>query len=44
LARKAGLKYSTLAKIARDFVKKPGVQIVAKIAKVLGVTVEDLLK
>jgi len=44
LARKAGLKYSTLAKIEGDFVKKPGVQMVAKIAKVLGVSVEDLLK
>ena len=27
-----------------DFVKKPGVQMVAKIAKALGVSVEDLLK
>ena len=44
LARKAGLKYSTLAKIEGDFVKKPGVQMVAKIAKVLNVTVENLLK
>ena len=44
LARKAGLKYSTLAKIEGDFVKKPGVQMVAKIAKVLGVAIEDLLK
>jgi len=44
LARKAELKYSTLAKIEGDFVKKPGVQMVAKIAKVLGVSVEDLLK
>ena len=38
LARKAELKYSTLAKIEGDFVKKPGVQIVAKIAKALGVS------
>ena len=44
LARKADLKYSTLAKIEGDFVKKPGVQMIAKIAKVLGVSVEDLLK
>ena len=35
---------TSLAKIERDFVKKPGVQMVAKIAKVLGVSVEDLLK
>jgi len=27
-----------------DFIKKPGVQMVAKIAKVLGVSIEDLLK
>jgi transcriptional regulator with XRE-family HTH domain len=44
LARKAELKYSTLAKIEGDFVKKPGVQMIAKIAKVLGVSMEDLLK
>ena len=44
LARKAELKYSTLAKIEGDFVKKPGVQMVAKIAKVFGVAMEDLLK
>ena len=44
LARKAELKYSTLAKIEGDFVKKPGVQLMAKIAKTLGVTIEDLLK
>ncbi|WP_028845389.1 helix-turn-helix domain-containing protein [Thermodesulfovibrio thiophilus] len=43
-AWKAGLKYSTLAKIEGDFVKKPGVQLIAKIAKALGVAIEDLLK
>jgi len=44
LARKAELKYSTLAKIEGDFVTKPGVQMIAKIAKALGVAVEDLIK
>lgn len=44
LARKAELKYSTLAKIEGDFVKKPGVQLMAKIARTLGVSIEDLLK
>ncbi|MBI3572417.1 helix-turn-helix transcriptional regulator [Candidatus Kaiserbacteria bacterium] len=44
LARKAELKYSTLAKIEGDFVKKPGVQMVAKIAKALDISIEDLLK
>jgi len=32
LARKAGLKYSTLTKIEGDFVQKPSVQVIAKIA------------
>lgn len=32
------------AKIEGDFVKKPGVQMIAKIAKALGVSVEELLK
>ena len=44
LARKAELKYSTLAKIEGAFVTKPGVQMIAKIAKALGVSMEDLLK
>ena len=44
LAKKAELKYSTLAKIEGDFVKKPGVQLMAKIAKALNVSIEDLLK
>ena len=44
LARKAELKYSTLAKIEGDFVTKPGVQMIAKIAKALNVSMEDLLK
>ena len=43
LARKAELKYSTLAKIEGDFVTKPGVQMIAKIAKALGVSIEELL-
>ena len=44
LAKKTGLKYSTLAKIEGSFVKKPGVQMVAKIAKALNVSIEDLIK
>jgi len=43
LARKAGLKYSTFAKIEGDFVTKPGAQMMAKIAKALNVSIEDLL-
>ena len=44
LARKAELKYSTLAKIEGGFVKKPGVQLMEKIAKALNVYIEELLK
>ena len=44
LAKKAEIKYSTLAKIEGDFVQKPGVQMIAKIARVLEVPMEDLLK
>ena len=44
LARKAELKYSTLAKIEGDFVTKPGVQMMDKIAKAPNVSIEDLLK
>jgi len=42
--KKTGLKYSTFAKIEGGFVKKPGVQMVAAIAKALGVSIEDLMK
>ena len=41
--KKTGLKYSTFAKIEGGFVKKPGVQMVAAIAKALGVSIEDLI-
>jgi transcriptional regulator with XRE-family HTH domain len=44
LARKSGVKHTTFAKIEGDFVKKPSVQVMSKIAKALGVSVEDLLK
>jgi len=44
LVRKSCVKHTTLTKIEGDFVKKPSVQVVAKIAKALGVSVEDLLK
>ncbi len=41
--KKTGLKYSTFAKIEGGFVKKPGVQMMDKIAKALNVSIEDLL-
>ncbi|MCI0454707.1 MAG: helix-turn-helix domain-containing protein [Candidatus Dadabacteria bacterium] len=44
LVRKSGVKHTTLTKIEGDFVQKPSVQVIAKIAKALGVAVEDLLK
>ncbi|MBI3397430.1 helix-turn-helix transcriptional regulator [Candidatus Woesebacteria bacterium] len=44
LVRKSGVKYTTLTKIESNVVVKPSVQTVAKIAKALGVPMEDLLK
>jgi hypothetical protein len=37
------LKYSTLTKSEGNFVQKPSVQVISKIAKVLGVQMEDLV-
>ena len=44
LARKADIKYTTLTKVESGVVNKPSVQTMAKIAKALGVSIEDLLK
>ena len=44
LVRKSGVKYTTLTKIESDVVVKPSVQTVAKIAKALGIAIEDILK
>ena len=44
LVRRSGVKHTTLTKIEGDFVRKPSVQMIAKIAKALGVSVEELLK
>ena len=43
LARKADIPYTTLTKLETNVIKKPAVQTVAKIAKALGVKIEDLL-
>jgi len=43
-AQKSGVKYTTLTKIESGVIKKPSVVLVAKIAKALGVSIEDLLK
>ena len=44
LVRKSGVKHTTLTKIESNVVVKPSVQTVAKIAKALGVPMEDLVK
>ena len=43
-AKKSGVKYTTLTKIESGVIKKPSVFIMAKIAKTLGVNIEDLIK
>jgi len=44
LARKADVPYTTLTKIEVGVIKKPSVFVVAKIAKALDVTVDELIK
>ena len=43
-ARKSGVKYTTLTKIESNVIKKPSVLVMAKIAKALGVSIEELIK
>lgn len=43
LAKKADIKYTTLMKIESGTVNKPSVQTMAKIAKALNVSIEDLI-
>jgi DNA-binding XRE family transcriptional regulator len=44
LARKADLPYTTLTKIETNVITKPSIQTVMKIAKGLGITIDDLVK
>ena len=44
LVRKSGVKHTTLIKIESNVVVNPSVQTVTKIAKALGVSIEDLIK
>ena len=44
LAKKADIKYTTLMKVESGTVNKPSVQTMAKIAKALGVSIENLIK
>ncbi len=44
LARKSELPYTTLTKIESNVITKPSIQTVMKIAKGLGITIDDLIK
>jgi transcriptional regulator with XRE-family HTH domain len=44
LARKADIPYATLIKIESNVVKRPSVQNIAKIAKALEVSIEELIE
>lgn len=43
-ARKADIPYTTLTKIETGVIKKPSVFVMAKIAKALKITVDELIK
>jgi len=43
-ARKADIPYTTLTKIETGVIKKPSVFVMAKLAKTLGVSIEDIIK
>lgn len=43
-AKKSSVKYTTLTKIETDVIKKPSALVMAKIAKSLGVHIEELIK
>jgi transcriptional regulator with XRE-family HTH domain len=44
LARKSDLPYTTLTKIETNVITKPSIQTVMKIAKGLGLSLDDLMK
>jgi len=44
LAKKADVKYTTLTKVESGIVNKTNIQTMAKIAKALGVSADELLK
>lgn len=43
LAKKADIKYTTLTKVESGVIKKPSVQMMAKIIKTLNVAIKKLL-
>jgi transcriptional regulator with XRE-family HTH domain len=44
LVKESGVKYTTLAKIESNVIKKPSVVVMAKTAKILGVSIEKVIK
>ncbi len=44
LARKSEIPYTTLTKIESNVITKPTIQTVVKIAKGLGITIDELMK
>jgi len=44
LTKKADIRYTTLMKVESGTVNQPSVQTMAKIAKALGVSIEELIK
>ena len=44
LARLADVPYTSLTKIETGVIKRPSVQVVAKIAKALNITIDDLIR
>ena len=43
-AQKSGVKYTTLTKIESGVIKTPAVVLVARIAKALSISIEELIK
>jgi len=43
-ARKADIPYTTLTKIETGVIKKPSIFVMAKIAKALSISLDDLIK
>jgi transcriptional regulator with XRE-family HTH domain len=43
-ANKSGVKYTTLTKIESNVIKSPSVLVMDKIAKSLGISIEELIK
>ncbi|RKX18567.1 MAG: hypothetical protein DRP26_04980 [Candidatus Zixiibacteriota bacterium] len=44
LVKRAGIPYSTLAKIESDVIRNPSLQTITKIADGFGISLDDLIK